>query len=50
VLSTPALRQRAMSCSAASARFYAVALSTPPSLPEAFQLIDPAVPDEWLLR
>ena len=50
VLSTPELRQRAMSCSAATARFYAVALSTPPSLPEAFQLIDPAVPDTWLLR
>lgn len=49
VLSTPELRQRAMSCSAAAARFYAVALSSPPSLPEAFQLIDPAVPDEWLL-
>lgn len=50
VLSTPELRQRAMSCSAATARFYAVALSTPPSLPEAFQLIDPAVPDAWLLQ
>lgn len=49
VLSTPELRRRAMSCSAATARFYAVALSSPPSLPEAFQLIDPAVPDEWLL-
>jgi hypothetical protein len=50
VLTTPELRQRAMSCGASCARFYAVALSTPPSLPEAFQLVDPAVPDAWLLR
>jgi len=49
VLSTPALRQRAMTCGASCARFYAVALSDPPSLPEAFQLTDPAVPDAWLL-
>jgi hypothetical protein len=50
VLSTPELRQRSMSCGASCARFYAVALSDPPSLPEAFQLTDPAVPDTWLLR
>jgi hypothetical protein len=39
-----------MSAGASAARFYAVALSNPPSLPEAFQLTDPAVPDAWLLR
>lgn len=50
VLSTATLRQRMMGCGAACARFYAVARSTPPSLPEAFQLVDPAVPDAWLLR
>jgi hypothetical protein len=49
VLSTPELRQRVMSAGAACARFYAVAFSDPPSLPEAFQLTDPAVPDDWLL-
>jgi hypothetical protein len=50
VLTTPELRQRVMSCGASCARLYAVALSSPPSLPEAFQLVDPAVPDAWLLR
>jgi hypothetical protein len=50
VLTTPELRQRAMSCGASCARFYSVAFSSPPSLPEAFQLVDPAVPDSWLLR
>jgi hypothetical protein len=50
VLSTPELRQRVMSAGATCARLYALALSDPPSLPEAFQLIDPAVPDAWLLR
>jgi hypothetical protein len=50
VLTTPELRQRVMSAGASAARFYAVALSNPPSLPEAFQLTDPAVPDAWLLR
>lgn len=50
VLSTPELRQRVMSAGPTCARLYALALSTPPSLPEAFQLIDPAVPDAWLLR
>lgn len=48
-LSTPELRQRIMSAGTAAARLYAVAPSDPPSLPEAFQLIDPAVPDTWLL-
>ena len=50
VLSTPALRQLVMSCGAACARFVAVAVAQPPSLPEAFQLTDAAVPDDWLLR
>ena len=50
VLSTPELRQTIMRVGGASARLYAVALSTPPSLPEAFQLTDPAAPDGWLLR
>jgi len=48
-LSSARLRQRVMSVGAATAGFYAVALSDPPSLPEAFQLTDPAVPDDWLL-
>ena len=48
-LSTPELRQTIMRVGGAAARLYAVALSTPPSLPEAFQLTDPAVPDSWLL-
>ena len=50
VLSTPELRQRVMSAGTSAARYYAVALSDPPSLPEAFQLTDPAAPDDWLLR
>lgn len=49
VLSTPELRQLIMSAGASTARLYAVALSNPPSLPEAFQITDPAVPDAWLL-
>jgi hypothetical protein len=50
VLTTPELRQRVMSAGASCARFYAIALSNPPSLPEAFQLTDPAIPDDWLLK
>jgi hypothetical protein len=53
VLSTPELRQLVMSAGASVSRLYVVALAaqsgSPPSLPESFQLIDPAIPDSWLL-
>lgn len=53
VLTTPALRQRVMAVGGSAARLYTAvhASSTgAPSLPEAFQLTDPAVPDAWLVR
>lgn len=54
VLSTPARRQLIMAVGGSAARMYTAVQSTtsgsPPSLPEAFQLVDPAAPDDWLLR
>jgi hypothetical protein len=42
-----------MAAGASVSRLYVVALASqsgaPPSLPESFQLTDPAVPDSWLL-
>jgi hypothetical protein len=53
VLSTPEHRQRIMAAGAVASRLYVVTLAAqngnPPSLPESFQLTDPAVPDSWLL-
>jgi hypothetical protein len=52
VLSTAPLRLRIMSAGASAARLYIALRSIElgmPTLPEAFQLVDPAVPDEWLL-
>lgn len=53
VLSTPEMRQKVMTVGGSASRLYtavqAVATSAP-SLPEAFQLVDPAIPDDWLIR
>lgn len=53
VLSSPSLRQRIMTVGGASSRLYTAvqaAATGTPSLPEAFQLVDPAIPDTWLIR